>query len=344
MATSYQPVEGISFGPFFLETTGRRLLQDGRRVAISPIELKLLEALLRNRDRVLTGDELRVLVWADDPTAGIAPAQDVNALYVAIRKLRKTLGSYGKWIVNIPKVGYSVSEDAEIESKGEGIHITTGDGHPFVGRQTELAKLKALLAKSRLITLTGPPGIGKSRLASTFASIVAANYPDGVFIVNLVPIENESLVPGAVLRAIGLTEQTDRTVSGVITDHLQDKSALLVLDNCEHLIEACSQLAEQLLRAAPRLQIVTTSQEPFLLSGESIMQIPPLTVPDSTSGSNESREYEAVELFTTLARGHGFDLESEKKDMVLIGELCRRLEGIPLAIELAAVQVGAYTV
>src|SRR5215212_8141130 len=122
MTTGSKTVAGISFGPFFLDTAGRRLLRDGRRIAISPIELKLLETLFRNRKRVLTGDELRVLVWSDDPSTGIAPAQDDNALYVAIRKLRKTLGNYGKWIVNIPKVGYTVSEEVEVEADGEGIH------------------------------------------------------------------------------------------------------------------------------------------------------------------------------------------------------------------------------
>src|SRR5678815_4963622 len=119
MSTRPQTAEGISFGPFLLETAGRRLLQDGRRVPASPIELKLLETLLRNRDRVLTGDELRLLVWAEDPATGIAPAQDANVLYVAIRKLRRSLGDYGKWIVNIPKVGYAISEEADVAATDE---------------------------------------------------------------------------------------------------------------------------------------------------------------------------------------------------------------------------------
>ena len=102
---SGKTVPGISFGPFFLDSAGRRLLRDGHRVPASPIEVKLLETLLRNRDRVLTGDELRLMVWAEDPATGIAPAQDANVLYVAIRKLRRSLGDYGKWVVNIPKVG-----------------------------------------------------------------------------------------------------------------------------------------------------------------------------------------------------------------------------------------------
>src|SRR3982750_3092218 len=106
-----QSTEGISFGPFFLDTASGRLMRDGRRVSVSPIELKLLETLLRNRDRVLTGDELRILVWADDPATDTVPSGDANALYVAIRKLRKSLGNCGKWIVNIPKVGYTIAED-----------------------------------------------------------------------------------------------------------------------------------------------------------------------------------------------------------------------------------------
>src|SRR5215204_7753949 len=114
MATNSKTVPGISFGPFFLDPAGRRLFREGRRVPVSPIELKLLETLLRNRERVLTADELRLLVWAEDPSAGVAPAQDANTLYVAVRKLRRALGDYGRWIVNIPKVGYAISEEAEV--------------------------------------------------------------------------------------------------------------------------------------------------------------------------------------------------------------------------------------
>src|SRR5215216_6775842 len=134
MSTSDKTVSGISFGPLFLDTASRVLMCDGRRVSISPIELKLLETLLRNRERVLTGDELRVLVWSDDPSTGIAPAQDVNALYVAIRKLRKTLGSYGKWIVNIPKVGYTFSEEVKVDGDNVDGPDDDGDESSFVGR------------------------------------------------------------------------------------------------------------------------------------------------------------------------------------------------------------------
>lgn len=343
---SGKTVPGISFGPFFLDSAGRRLLRDGQRVPASPIEVKLLETLLRNRDRVLTGDELRVMVWAEDPATGIAPAQDANALYVAIRKLRRSLGDYGKWVVNIPKVGYAISEEADVAATDEESPRASDNGHPFVGRHAELEKLKQLLTHTRLITLTGPPGIGKSRLAARLADEVASSFPDGTYVVNLVPIENDALVPKAVLSALALTERADRTELEVISEHLKEKRALLVIDNCEHLIEGCSHLVDHLLRAAPKIRFITSSREPLLLSGESVMAVPPLSVPEpnSASVSDGSRRYEAVELFLTLVKQQRPDFEFEQRDMAQVGELCRLLEGIPLAIELAAVQVGAYTV
>ena len=295
---------------------------------------------------MFTGDELRLLVWAEDPSTGIAPAQDVNALYVAIRKLRRSLGDYGRWIVNIPKVGYAISEEAEVEAVDTRAVVPSDHGHPFVGRQAELDKLKELLTNTRLITLTGPPGIGKSRLAARLADEVAGDFPDGTYAVNLVPLKNDTLVPLAVLRALALAERADRTEMEVISEHLKEKRVLLVLDNCEHLIDGCSQLVDHLLRTALRIRLIAASREPLLLSGESVMSVSPLSVPEPNSApsSNGARRYDAVELFLTLAKQHRSDFEIENKDMALVGELCRLLEGIPLAIELAAVQVDAYAV
>jgi len=264
---SGKTVPGISFGPFFLDSAGRRLLRDGHRVPASPIEVKLLETLLRNRDRVLTGDELRLMVWAEDPATGIAPAQDANVLYVAIRKLRRSLGDYGKWVVNIPKVGYAISEEADVAATDEESPRAPDNGHPFVGRQAELERLKQLLTHTRLITLTGPPGIGKSRLAARLADEVASSFPDGTYAVNLVPIENDALVAKAVLSALALAERADRTELEVISEHLKEKRALLVIDNCEHLIEGCSHLVDHLLRAAPKISLITSSREPCAQAG-----------------------------------------------------------------------------
>jgi len=178
------------------------------------------------------------------------------------------------------------------------------------------------------------------------ADEIASSFPDGTYAVNLVPIENDALVPKAVLSALALVERADRTELEVISEHLKEKRALLVIDNCEHLIEGCSHLVDHLLRAAPKIRLITSSREPLLLSGESVMAVPPLSVPEpnSASVSDGSGRYEAVELFLTLVKQQRPDFEVEQKDMAQVGGLCRLLEGIPLAIELAAVQVGAYTV
>ena len=322
-----------------LDTKGRRLMRDGRRVAATPIELKLLETLLRNRGRVLTGDDLRLLVWADDPSTGIAPAQDVNALYVAIRKLRRSLGDEGSWVVNIPKVGYTFSDEVMVE-EGDGAQR---DSEPssFIGRTEELARMKQLLMNSRLVTLTGPPGIGKSRLASEFAVAEADKFPDGTYVVNLVPIEDGSLVAGAVLSELGVAENPDRSEVETIVDHVEEKQALIVLDNCEHLIDACSEIVDHLIRALPKLCVIATSLEPLMIPGEAVLPVPPLGVPGPNGNAAST---DAVELFIRLAQQHRSDLAFGEDEIEVIGELCRKLEGLPLAIELAAVQIGAYTV
>ena len=345
MSKPGKTVDGIRFGPFVLDTEGRRLMRDGRRVPATPIELKLLEALLRNRGRVLTGDELRVLVWADDPSTGIAPAQDVNALYVAIRKLRRSLGDEGSWVINIPKVGYTFADDGVVEvGNADGAHY--GQDTSFIGRVEELARLKQLLKSSRLVTLTGPPGVGKSRLASEFAAAEASDFPDAAFLVNLVPIEDGAMVAGAVLSEIGVAENPDRAEIETVVDHLKERRALIVLDNCEHLIDACSELVDRLIRALPRLRVIATSFEPLMIAGESVLPVPPLGVPeaDEGSGSKIPVSSDAVQLFIRLAQQHRSDLAFGEDELHSIGELCRKLEGLPLAIELAAVQIGAYTI
>ena len=201
-----QVAETIRFGEFVLDTKGRRVLRDGDRVALGPMEFKLFETLVRNHDRVLTGDELRILVWSDDPSRQIVPAGDVNALYVSIRKLRAALGDAGKWIVNIPKVGYTISPDAIIENVSESAGEMPKDASPFVGRESEVSRLNEAILNTRLVTVTGPPGVGKTRLAKEAVNGLGGRFNLGIHFIVLSSVHECQYVARAVLATFDLPD------------------------------------------------------------------------------------------------------------------------------------------
>jgi predicted ATPase/DNA-binding SARP family transcriptional activator/DNA-binding CsgD family transcriptional regulator len=216
----------------------------------------------------------------------------------------------------------------------------------FVGREKALSEVKRLLSMTRLLTLTGAGGSGKSRFALEVARDLLGAYPDGVWLVELAPLLDPALVPQAVARALGVREQPGRSLTDTLTDHLRAKDFLLVVDNCEHLVDAAARLAEALLESCPKLRILATSREPLSVPGEAVWTVRPLSLPDVERASSiESLiNSEAVRLF--LDRAHlrlpGFALSEANAGAV--GRICRKLEGIPLAIELAAARMGALAV
>lgn len=343
MATAVKTSSGIYFGPYFLDASNKRLMKDGSRIALSPLEVKLLETLLRNHRKVFTGEELRVLVWSDDPNAGSAPAGDANALYVAVRKLRSALGKDGKWIVNIPKVGYTIAESVTVSLVDEKPAVVEA---PFVGRANELDAIEKLMLSTRLLTISGPPGIGKTRLALAAAARLEARYPDGVVRVDLDSIGDGTLVANSLLTALGLAEKPASSVARDLIEFLKTKRTLIVFDNCDHLIEPCASLIESIIEPCPDAAVLATSRERFLLPAEIVFSVPPLDLPDPAGERSVTvvAESSSVALFLGLAerQNPGFSPKGSEID-ALIG-LCRDLEGIPLAIELAAVQTGVYTI
>ena len=206
----------------------------------------------------------------------------------------------------------------------------------FVGRSAELASVERLLTQARLVTLTGPGGVGKTRIALRTVAGMRERYPDGVFLVELSALPEAELLPRAVCASLGIVDQTARPPLDFLTEYLADRTALLVLDTCEHLVDACAMLADLLLRDAPGIGILATSRQPLDVPGEHTLVIPPLPVQDEGPDG-----VGAVALFAQRAAAvlPGFTLGDANRADVLA--LCRRLDGIPLAIELATVRLRA---
>lgn len=218
----------------------------------------------------------------------------------------------------------------------------------FVGREAALMHLRQALGPARLLTLTGPGGCGKTRLANQLALALLAEraYADGVWWVALAALSHAALTPQAVARALGVTKPPSQGVVQALTDHLRPRHLLLVLDNCEHVLEAAAGLAETLLAACPHLQIVTTSREALGLTGESAVAVPPLTLPAGTDGvaPDALLAAEGPRLFHERARAVRADFAVTEANAASLARLCRALDGLPLAIELAAAQTRSFTV
>ncbi len=209
----------------------------------------------------------------------------------------------------------------------------------FVGRERELAELRRHLRKSRLITLTGSGGAGKTRLALRLAVEVLDRHPDGTWIVDLAPLGDARLLEQTVASACGILEERRRPVVDVLIEGLANRRALLILDGCEHLVDACAEMASRLLRSCPKLTLLVTSREPLGVPGELIWRTPSLSLPRLEDASRPvlALESEAVRLFVDRARlsRPGFELDQTSAASA-VAQICTRLEGIPLAIELAA--------
>ena len=215
----------------------------------------------------------------------------------------------------------------------------------FVGRRRQVAEVKRSLAASRLVTLVGVGGVGKTRLALRTATEIQRAFDEGVWLVELDQLHDPALVAHTVAVALGLREQPGQPTVASVTEYLAPRRLLLVLDNCEHLVQACAELAEAVLQAAPEVRVLATSREPLGVRGEATQLVPSLTVPDPRQPHtwSELSAYEAVALFADRAAAvlSGFEVDGGNQDAVV--EICDRLDGLPLAIELAAVRLRALS-
>src|SRR5260221_4749546 len=336
------PPERYRFGPFELQPDKRRLLKDGATTSLRPRAFDLLVALVDRAGHLVPKDELLDQVW---PRMVVEEA----ALHVQVSALRKVLGADA--ITTVSGRGYQFT-----------LLVTKGDGQAdraskpkhnlpylltsFVGREQEIAQLSELVTAHRLVTLTGAGGAGKTRLAIEVASRLVDAFADGVWLVELAALSDPRLVPQAVARALEVKEQPARPLVETLTDHLTSKKLLLVLDNVEHLLEGCAHLVDEIVRGSPDIAVFVTSRERLGMTGELTYRVPSLTVP----GTNETltpetvSRYEGVRLFVERAKlvHPDFDLTAENASSV--ASICARLDGMPLAIELAAPRLRSMSV
>ena len=220
--------------------------------------------------------------------------------------------------------------------------------HPvssFIGRQREIAEVKRLISSSRLMTLTGVGGGGKTRLALQVARDLVDTFKDGVWWVELAALTDTSLVPQTIAKVFSLRETPDQETSEILGNFLHNKQLLLVIDNCEHLISDCARLIENFLRRCANLRILATSREPLAISGETVFQVSPLSLPEPNETSlKRSSKSEAARLFVERAAAAKPGFELSTQNVAAVVRICQTLDGIPLAIELAAARVKMLTV
>jgi predicted ATPase/DNA-binding winged helix-turn-helix (wHTH) protein len=343
--------EVFAFGPFRLIPAQRMLSADGKPVRLGGRALDILAALVERAGETISKEELIARVWPDTVVEGAA-------LRVHVAALRKALGdgrAGRRYIANHPGRGYAFIAPVTRENALSATVIPNGaiaaGNLPalltrVVGRDDVISRLAQQLARRRFVTIVGPGGIGKTTVAAAVADVVRASYGDGTWYVELAALSDPNLVPSAVGAALGVPLSGDDHMR-VIAAWLRDKTALLLLDNCEQVIAAAAALAEVILKAAPQAGILVTSREPLRAEGEWLHRLAPLELPpqDITfPTAAEALGYSAVELFNERATATSDSFVLDDTDAPAVLEICRRLDGVPLALELAAARVDTFGV
>lgn len=216
----------------------------------------------------------------------------------------------------------------------------------FIGREKEITQIKQLLETTRMLTIFGAGGTGKTRLALRAASDLIDNFENGVWLVELSVLNDPEMIEKEILHTLNLKEEGDKETTETLKEYLKDKQIMLIFDNSEHLIDKCASLAHSFLQASPRLKLISTSRESFNISGESIYRVPPMSVPQSSKVLTPETlmEYESAKLFNDRATAIKTDFKVTDENVNALAELCRKLDGIPFAIELAATRVNVLPV
>ena len=344
----YSGESAVSFGPYRLFPAQRLLVEGDKPVRLGSRALDMLIALVEHPGEVVGRDELMARVW---PNTHV----DESNLKFQISALRRTLGGGNRYLVSIPGRGYSfVAPVARAEQAGtaapEPAQTETGHNLPalltrLIGRNDTVNRLADQLQRQRLLTIVGPGGIGKTSVALAIAERLIPDYQHGVWLIDLAPLGDPGLVANALADALGLQIRSGDPFPGLVAS-LRDKKMLLVLDNCEHVIEAAATLAVAILTAARGVQIVATSREPLRIEGEHVHRLSPLASPPASAGltAADALGFPAVQLLVERAAATLDEFELTDSDAPIVADICSKLDGIALAIELAAARIDTFGV
>ena len=330
-------------GQFHLDPEAGVLTRDGKPTALGPRAVAVLEMLVERANEYVPKNRILDAAWP-----GLVVEE--GNLSVQITAIRRVLAQAGgeQWIETLPRRGYRFVGPVVENSRAGYVEPERSNlSEPltsFVGRERELVEIKRLLPGTRLLTIVGVGGIGKTRLALQAAGEVTTAYRDGAWLVELGAITDPGFVPTTAAQVLGVAERIGWSLTAALCGHLKGRELLLLLDNCEHLVDACATLVEAILLAAPRVTILATSREPLQTAGEQLYQLQPLSLPADRATADACLESEAVELFVERARLHQPEFDAKGTRIAPVVELCNHLDGIPLAIELAAACVGALSV
>jgi predicted ATPase/DNA-binding winged helix-turn-helix (wHTH) protein len=340
------PADGVAFGPFSLYT-GRKLLLDGDRpVRLGGRAMDILIALVEAHGELIGKDDLVRRVWPDTFV-------EEGNLRVHLAVLRKALGDGrdgARYIVNVPGRGYqfvapvvSLAPAPPPSPAAATLQHVPASLLHIVGRDETVRSAAAQLRERRFVTLVGPGGIGKTTVALAVAEGTGGSYRDGARFIDLSLVTDLRLVPAALASALGLATAAQDPIAGLAAA-LASREMLIVLDNCEHVIEAAATLAEGMVRGAPGVRLLATSREPLRATGERIVRLGPLELPPDSTGYSaaEAMRYAAVQLFVERASASDDGFRMDDADTALVIDICRRLDGVALAIELAAGRVSAF--
>jgi DNA-binding winged helix-turn-helix (wHTH) protein len=339
------------FGSFRLIPSQRLLLDSETQVRLGSRALDVLIALLERPGELVSKEELITRVW------GSTNVVEGN-LKFQVAALRRALGDGRdgrRYLATSPRQGYrfvagvTVTNDVAPSAPQPAAltyqHNLPGLITPLIGRSDLIAKFVDLLPRQRLLTATGPGGIGKTSVAVAVAERLIGAYKDGIWLVDLTQLADPTLVRSAVAAAIGAKVNPTDPLAGLVTT-LRERRMLLVLDNCAHVIDAVASLVVAILRGAPRVHIIATSREPLRVEGEHVQRLRPLESPPASAelAAAEALRFPAVQLFVERVAESTGEFELRDEDAFIVGEICRKLDGIPLAIEFGAARVGVLGV